>query len=148
MSVTTAERRTAAEADKAEALRELRRLVKPGSTLHTISRHVSGSGMSHSISVVKVSRGQTISLDGLCARVGLGSFDRLHGGIKRGGCGMDMGFDLVYSLSYLLYGRYGKRTYACLGDRCPSNEHVNDRTAPRGKGVRHDDGYAISQRWL
>lgn len=81
----------------------------------------------------------------------MSKIDPKHGGIKIGGCGMDMGFELVYRLSAKLYGYASKRGYACLGERCLSNEHVNGPNPPRGergKGIRHKDGYAISQRWL
>lgn len=134
-------------AERDDAIKELRKIVKPGATLRTILRHTSRSGMSRSISVVTSSkRGEVRHLDYLIARALGDKIDPIHDGIKIGGCGMDMGFALVYNLSVTLYG--GRRGYACLGDRCPSNSHTNDRCAPRGKGVRHNDGYAISQRWL
>lgn len=132
-----------AKTEQAEALAELRKIVRPGDTLQTILRHVSRSGMSREISVTKNGR----DLDSLVAR----ALDMKIGpnyGLKIGGCGMDMGFALVYNLSSALYGYGNPRGYACQGDRCPSNSHVNDRNAPRGKGVRHHDGYAVSQRWL
>lgn len=135
-----------------EAIERLRKEIKPGDTLHTIARHVSSSGMSRSISIVqlKCHRGKPQSYDWsyLVAKAIDEKIDQDHEGIRIAGAGMDMGFELVYRLSWALYG--GKRGYPCLGDDCPSNVHVNDHTAPRGKGkrIRHDDGYAISQRWL
>jgi hypothetical protein len=78
--------------------------------------------------------------------------DQTNGGVKVGGCGMDMGFHLVYNLSRTLYP-----TYQCLGkgdgsyrSGCPSNEHVNhgegrDVYSPE---VTHSDGYSLHQRWL
>lgn len=134
---------------KLEAIERLRKEIKPGETLRTILRHVSSSGMSRSISIVQIKRnGETREWDTLVAKALGEKIDQKHGGIKVQGAGMDMGFDLVYSLSMALYG--GKRSYPCLGDKCPSNVHVNDHTAPRGrgKGIRHNDGYAISHRWL
>lgn len=135
-----------------EAIKRLREEIKPGETLCTILRHVSKSGMSRSISIVQVKckRGkpQTYDWSYLAAKAIGEKIDQSHDGIKIGGAGMDMGFELVYRLSWALYG--GKRSYPCLGERCPSNVHVNDRNAPcgRGKGIRHNDGYAISHRWL
>lgn len=134
---------------KEEAVNRLREEIKPGTTLRTILRHVSKSGMSRSISVVQIkANGETREWDGVVCRAIGENFDQKHGGVKIAGAGMDMGFEIVYRLSMALYG--GKRGYACLGDKCPSNVHVNDYNAPRGKGkgIRHDDGYAISQRWL
>lgn len=139
-------------AERDDAIKRLREEIKPGDTLHTIARHVSSSGMSRSISIVqlKCRRGKPRNYDWsyLVAKAIDEKIDQAHDGIKIGGAGMDMGFELVYRLSWTLYG--GKRGYPCLGDNCPSNVHVNDHTAPRGKGkgIRHDDGYAISHRWL
>lgn len=132
------------------AIKRLREIVKPGDTLYTILRHVSRSGMSRSISVEKINgRGKIFQLDYLIAdALGMRIDERGREGLKIGGCGMDMGFHVVYTLSDALYGYGNPRGYRCLGDRCPSNSHVNDHTAPRGKGVRHSDGYAVSHRWL
>jgi hypothetical protein len=135
--------------EQQEAIKRLREEIKPGQTLHTISRHVSSSGMSRSISVIQIKRGgQPFDWTYLVAKAIGEKIDQKHEGIKIQGAGMDMGFEVVYRLSSKLYGP--KRGYPCLGDKCPSNEHTNDYTAPRGrgKGIRHDDGYAISQRWL
>jgi len=59
-----------------------------------------------------------------------------------GGCGMDMGFHLVYELSSVLYGK----GYQCLGKgQCPSNYHVNhrgDRIHCEGTMVHNPDGRA------
>ena len=48
-----------------------------------------------------------------------------------GGCGMDMGFHLVYELSHRLF----HEGYPCLGQgKCPSNYHVNHRERVRCEG--------------
>lgn len=133
--------------EQSEAVAELRSIVRPGDEVNTILRHVSASGMMRHISLLKGTR----NLDLLVSRAGVGEGYKLkYDGIKVSGCGMDMGFSLVYDLSALLYGYGSKRGYPCLGDRCPSNEHVNDRSAPRGRGlgIRHRDGYALRQHWL
>lgn len=75
-------------------------------------------------------------------------WDSDKGGIRVGGCGMDMGFHLVYNLGRALWPK-GVR---CPGrDRCQSNDHVNpgpDRNR-YGKGVKHrDSGYAFKHVWL
>lgn len=60
------------------------------------------------------------------------------------GCGMDMGFHVVYELGYTLYGRDG---FICIGERCPSNDHSNgDRDyTPH---AHTDGGYALRYEWL
>src|SRR5712692_6873174 len=64
-------------------------------------------------------------------------------GIKVSGAGMDMGFHLVYSLSYDLY----PDGFECIGERCPSNDHSN---GDRDYSPHHhkDGGYALLQRWI
>jgi hypothetical protein len=131
------------------AIKSLRKIFKPGDTVFTIARHVSRSGMSRAISVIQVKGKDEIREWDHLVAVALGEkVDPARRGIKIDGAGMDMGFELVYRLSMALYG--GKRGYPCQGASCPSNVHVNDHTAPRGKGqgIRHHDGYALNQRWL
>lgn len=84
------------------ALETLRGLLTPGDRLYTIVRHVSKSGMTRHISVFRVSEtGGIESIDWLVARAGI--FKRANSnnmeGLKVGGCGMDMGFHVVYSIS-------------------------------------------------
>ncbi len=123
------------------ACAELRNLFPPGSTVHTILRHVSRSGMSRAISVVGAGSND---VTWLVARAMGEKIDPNHGGIKVGGCGMDMGFALVYSLSRTLYPG---DSFQCCGEGCPSNDHSNgDRDySPH---VHSDGGYALRQRWL
>lgn len=42
--------------EREEAVAQLRKMLKPGDTVHTILRHVSKSGMSRRIDLVKVGR--------------------------------------------------------------------------------------------
>ena len=86
--------------EKAEALETLKKYVKKDSTLYVILRHVSRSGMSRSISVLaKDPKGNMIDLT-FPASVFLDySIDKKNGGVKIGGCGMDMGFALVNTLA-------------------------------------------------
>ena len=117
-----------AEKEKQEALERVREHVKPGDRLHTILRHCSRSGMMRAIQVVKLGH------EGIEAHLGwnvakaLGwSYNETHEGVKVQGCGMDMGFHLVYELSHALW----PNGYGCIGEDCSSNDHSNgdrDRT--------------------
>ena len=155
-----------------EALAKLRELLKPGDTVNTILRHKSRSGMSRSISLIAMASGP-LELDYWASRVLGDSIDQKHGGICIRGCGMDMGFALVYDLSRRLF----PQGYGCIGEkdgrRCPSNDHSNgDRDytpheavmqanqvalvtgsgevfSVPSKGHWHGDGgYALRHRWL
>ncbi len=138
--------------------------LKPGDTVNTISRHTSRSGMSRSISLFASVSGELVELDYYASRVLGDSIDNKHGGIRIGGCGMDMGFALVYNLSSRLFpdgfGCIGKGPNGS-GHYCPSNDHSNgDRDytphpgcgTPDPRGHRdhwHDSGgYALRHRWI
>lgn len=108
--------------ERAEAIEQLRAIVKPGMTVQTILRHVSRSGMSRSISAVVTTPDGAETIDWLLVRAGIGGgLDRTHDGVKMGGCGMDMGFALVYELSRVLF----PDGFGCIGKGCPSNDHSN-----------------------
>lgn len=135
-----------------EAIAQLREIIKPGDTLYTILRHVSRSGMQREISVVT---SEHRNIDYLVARA-LGDRIGKHDGVIVGGCGMDMGFHLVYNLSYALF----PHGFGCIGEGCPSNDHSNgdrDYTPHYGGGHswrpapahwHRDGGYAVRQQWL
>ncbi len=109
-------------------IENLRVYLKPkrgeSTTIYTMLRHVSASGMSRRISAFYVNRktGELISLDWYIERI-LGWKRSDKGGIIVGGCGMDMGFHLIYSLSSAIY---------------------HD---PKNKKGR-DSGYTLKHKWI
>lgn len=123
--------------NREKAIEQLKEHMKPGDTIWTELKHVSRSGMTRYITV-RLLKPHTYT--GECypydwtyvASVALGwSFNDKHRAIKVGGCGMDMGFHLVYSLGQVLWP---------------------DGT-PEPHGVRNGEpdscgGYALNHRWL
>lgn len=97
--------------------------------------------MSRNIDVYAMVKGEPVWLSGMIARA-LGMSQAKDESLKVSGCGMDMGFHIVYSVSTFL-----RNEYKCTGERCPASIHVNEHTPRDGKAM-HKDGYAISQRWL
>lgn len=131
----------AQQADQQEAITRLREMLKPGDQLNLILRHVSRSGMRREISVLQ----GEYEISHLVARALGMNRSQQTGGIKTDGCGMDMGFALVYDLSSLLYDS----GWECIGDKCRASEHFNDPKAQRGAHVTHTDGgYALKHNWL
>lgn len=147
-----------AEAEKTHYRNILRDKLTPGTTVYTSLEHVSRSGMSRRISAYIVTGDEIEDITWLIHRSGGG---RLHanGGIVMGGCGMDMGFSLVYNVGRMLY----PAGFECTGSngwtptgkrskrpRCMSNDHVNTPATPYRKGRKHkgDGGYALNQAWL
>jgi len=111
--------------------------------------------MSRSIKVILPQDGGTGVWDAsyLVARAVGWQFDRNHGGVKVEGCGMDMGFHLVYTLSRVLYPNGHPCT--CVEergpDRCPSNDHSNERGPERNYAstrIHRDGGYALRHKWI
>ena len=123
-----------------QAIAKLREVLKPGDTVQTILRHKSRSGMLRSVSPVV--QGEDISYL-VAPACGL-PFDRKHGGVRMGGCGMDMSFALVYDLSHVLW----PEGFGCIGERCLSNDHNNGDQDYTPAHWHRDGGYALRHRWL
>lgn len=135
------------ERDRLDSIERLKHYIKPGDRLYTVLRHVSGSGMSRVIDVKvlgMMSDGKMRLWDvghSVAQAIGMKWDDKLEG-IGIGGAGMDMGFYIVYNLSRTLFPEF-----ECLGEDCPSNDHVNGKK--QKKGDRHSDGgYALTQSWI
>lgn len=141
--------RDAKKQSVADAIDRLRTWIKPGDTVHTQLKSVSRSGMSRVIQVIKIEcdpeqkEPQILYLGyNVAEAIGM-KYDREREGVKVGGCGMDMGFAIVYDLSRALF----KDGFDCIGEGCPANDHRNgdrDYTPHR----HSDPGYALKQRWL
>ena len=139
------------QAEKLEAATKLREWLPPGATVYTVVRHVSKSGMSRRIDLYTWIDGDKMFLSGYVGCVLDMRRPYNKDGLKVDGCGMDMGFHVVYSLSYALWGK----AFKCIGvngkahkDRCPSNDH-HDYGWKGRKGTLHSDGgYALRQEWI
>ena len=123
----------AAKIEREKAKAELREWIKPGDTVHTILRHVSRSGMLREIGIVLLKDGSNLHPNYLVAEA-LGERIGKRDGVIVGGCGMDMGFHIVYNLGYALW----PDGFGCIGKGCRSNDHFNgDRDyTPHPKGGR------------
>jgi hypothetical protein len=91
------------EAIKDKAIAELREMFPAGTTVYTVLRHRSQSGMSRSISVLEIKAPELFDVSYLVARATDDKLDHTYGGVKVSGAGMDMGFHLVYNLSHVLH---------------------------------------------
>ncbi len=124
---TKAEVQTAQENHEAAALREL---LTPTMHVYTVLKHVSSSGMTRHIScIIAVERDgkpEVMDISWSVAKV-LGRKCADDGGVIVGGCGMDTGFHLVYSLSRRLF----REGFKCLGKDCHANDHFNYRNCDK-----------------
>jgi len=93
--------------DKEYAIQRLKEVLKKGDTIFTQLEHVSKSGMTRHIKVRQLkqdlaldwTRLVSLALDWKEAKNKYGN----PNGIKVEGCGMDMGFHLIYTLSSVLF---------------------------------------------
>ena len=123
--------------NKIDAIKTLKTMLKPGSDVYTIISHVSASGMSRSVRVIlpvsekenvyptdnitgrkdynnprvkKVGKVRDVSWLVACA-LGL-KFDQNNGGVKVGGCGMDMAFSVVYDMGMTLWPKGTRKPHS------------------------------------
>lgn len=115
--------------DQANAL-DMLTDVKPNEIIYTIVKHVSASGMSRDIAVYRVADGKPRDISYFVSKI-LNWPLAKNGGVKVSGCGMDMGFHLVYTLSCALFPK---------GTDTP---HSTRNGVPDSDG-----GYALKQEWL
>lgn len=124
---------TRAEGEKiyrAQLLAETKRKIKPGQKIYCTLRYVSRSGMQRRISLHTIHKGELIPLD-YAASILTGRTLSDKGGIVCNGCGMDMGFDLVYSLGCAIWPK---------GTPKP---HGRRNGEPDSAG-----GYALKHSWI
>lgn len=146
--------------EKAEAVAQLRKLLRPGDRVYTVLRHVSASGMSRRIDLYTIKKGEPVFLTGYVGKA-LEYRHSRDGGLVVGGCGMDMGFHLVHSLGYALWGGVAKkgtgRGAVALRRRllaaCRSYLMQGGRTQEPNPELPADEwfgatGYALRHDWL
>jgi hypothetical protein len=165
---TKTPRISAKEQDRNEAIATLRKRIKPGDTVYCILRHVSSSGMSRVIDLCIPDGKAVESIAWLAARA---MDDKMvndrHYGIRVSGCGMDMGFYLVYNLGRTLFPQGfdvvdRTRCNKCqdrpgldgLGRTCKGCSGTGEVVTPRRgrngdmSGHDNDGGYALNSKWL
>ncbi len=117
-------------ARKKYCAKQIKKFVKPGSKVFVKCDHVARSGMSRHIDVYAAHKGDMICLTGYVAD--LCDYRRsARGSLIVGGCGMDMGFAVVYDLGATLWPK---------GTRKP---HGTRNGEPDTAG-----GYALKHCWL
>lgn len=128
--------------ERKAALTRLRKLLKPGTTVYTIMRSVSASGMTRRITLACINRNAygkgkmgITTLDYTYEQLS-GTRHNDRAGVVIHGCGEDMGFALVYNLGRILYPegfKLPKGAYGRNGDT---------------SGFDTDGGYALNHQWL
>lgn len=120
-------------AERAEAVARLRKLLRPGSEVYTVIKHVARSGMSRQIALMVVRKKEIWDISGFVATA-LGWRWVDSNAVQVSGCGMDMAFHIVYELGRVLFPEGGPA-------------EVSGR---RGRPGQHepDGGYLLHKRSL
>lgn len=139
----------------------LKDLLKPGDTVYTLVTHASSSGMSRSIRVLIVRNNDICDITYDVSRVLGYRVDQKNGGVIVNGCGMDMGFSVVYNLGYRLFPdgfgikgiRYDGFSNILPWSKESAKKLCDDGCKFRGSngdtsGWDDDGGYALKQRWF
>jgi hypothetical protein len=149
----------------AEAQTTLRKWIKLGDTVYTVLDHVSRSGMCRHIrlQLIKCEDGEPRILhpNWNAARV-LGYSMAKRDGLVVGGCGMDMGFHIVHSLGYALFGQEAEHGEGAEANalrkaiyeadkyywhQCKENKNPPDWTKP-DRWWFGASGYALKHQWI
>jgi hypothetical protein len=130
--------KSAREEKRAEAIRDLRKMLKPGDTVYTVLRHVSASGMTRGIDLYIIRKNVPVWITAYVGHA-IDSPQSLKDwreqrGLRVQGCGMDMGFHVVYSLGCALFPK---------GFKVEGRGRNGDTS-----GHDNDGGYALNQKWL
>jgi hypothetical protein len=110
MTTATATKKVSKKAQKVLEIEDAKKqllahYVSEGSTVYTVLRSVSSSGMSRTLSLKVAKDGKILDLTYYAGTVLDWPIVEVNGSraLRVGGCGMDMGFHTVYSLSRALF---------------------------------------------
>lgn len=113
-----------------KAISTLHSMIQPNDTIYTKLDHVSRSGMMRHISLYIIHDGRIFNITHWAERA-LNMRQADDGGIKIGGCGSDMGFELVYALGYAMWPESTDKPHGTRNGEPDSN-----------------GGYAFKHQWL
>jgi hypothetical protein len=137
---TTTEKRLTKKEIEANEVSEIKarllKILNGNRRIYTNLKRVSSSGMSRHISLHIANGNEITDITWYAGKILGYKHSSDTGGLVVGGCGMDMGFAVVYSLSRMLFpdgfklvnGEYGRN-----GDK---------------SGYDNDGGYCLKQQWL
>lgn len=120
--------------EQANAFKMLHKWLKPGATIYCVSHHTSASGMSRDIGfLIPYKEGKNVRIIDASYYIGLAlAYPRgKRGGLRVGGCGMDMGFSVVYNLG------------SAMWPKGTAKPHGTRNGSPDSAG-----GYALKSTWL
>ena len=121
----------ATKRERAEAIANLRQMLKPGDVIFTRLNHVSASGMTRWLDLFVIRDNEPLRLTWSAAAATDHIYCDRRESLKIEGGGMDMGFSAVYSLGHALWP-----------------DGTDSPHGTRNGEPDTDGGYALKQRWL
>ena len=122
--------------EQVETAMKLLKTLKPGTTIYHCLKSVSSSGMSRQISFFVTNKEGIVNIDWNISHALGYSRNPKNGAIRVSGCGMDMGFSVVYSL--------GRRIFPD-GFKLPKGRRGRNGDT---SGFDNDGGYAFLSEWI
>jgi hypothetical protein len=95
---------SAKEAERNKAIISLKNYLRPGTTVYTVLRSVSASGMSRTLDLYVVINSEIVRITWRVAEALDARYDQKRQALRVSGCGMDMGWHCIYNLSHLILG--------------------------------------------
>ena len=114
-----------------QVIRELKKQIKPGSTVYTKLESVSKSGMSRKVHAYIVTKDKRVERISYQVGVITGSTYAADGSVVCYGCGMDAGYHLVHTLGHYLWPKGTSKPHG-IRDGEPDT----------------DGGYALKHEWI
>jgi hypothetical protein len=136
MTTIKTTKKQAAINERNENIDRLNKLLDGNKTIYTTVKQVSSSGMSRHICVYIAKDNQIINITYYVAKILDYRINRNTGGLVVGGCGMDMGFAVVYSLG---------RAMRPDGFKLEAGHHGRNGDK---SGFDKDGGYYFNQQWM
>lgn len=122
---------------KGNAIASLKKRLRAGDTVYHVCKQVSRSGMSRQITFFIADKDKKIvCIDWEISHACGYTRDKNNGALKVSGCGMDMGFSVVYNLGRVLFPK---------GFKLAKNQHGRNGDT---SGIDKDGGYAFKSEWI
>jgi len=90
--------------ERDEEIASLRKNLRSGTTIYTVLRSVSASGMSRCLDLYYVDHNEIARITWSAAKALEWTYDRRKEALRVNGCGMDMGYHAVHCLARVLFG--------------------------------------------
>ena len=122
---------------KKQARQDLKKLIKPGTTVYVCQHHVSASGMLRIVDLYIIRHKKLMRITHKVCQATDMPYNTRHGGLDCGGIGMNMHFETVYALGTALFPQ-GLVPAKCGRNSGRNGNDPNERDVDGGYALRHE----------